>query len=71
MKGWALFAKQDYAEAIETLRLAIPNSAGAFTYLLLASALAQTGHPSEGHEALSGPTLASAQLNYRTCADRV
>jgi adenylate cyclase len=52
LKGWALFEKQDYAQAIESLRLAIPSSAGPFTYLLLASALALTGHASEAHESL-------------------
>jgi adenylate cyclase len=52
LKGWALFAKQDYAHAIESLRLAIPNSAGPFTYLLLASALGLTGRASEAHEVL-------------------
>jgi uncharacterized protein HemY len=52
LRGWALFEKQDYAQAVESLRLAMPSSAGPFAPLLLASALALTGHASEAQEAL-------------------
>jgi adenylate cyclase len=80
LKGWALFEKQHYAEAIESLRLAIPSSGnGAFPYLLLASALALTGHTSEAHEALQqylaypggtpGGTIAQVRAFQMSAAD--
>jgi adenylate cyclase len=78
-KGWALLEKQHYAQAIESLRLAIPSSAGAFSYSLLASALAQTGHTSEAHEALQqylaypggtpGATIAKVRAFQMSAAD--
>ena len=79
LKGWALVEKQDYAQAVESLRLSIPNSARAFPYLLLASALALIGHTSEAHEALQqylaypggtpGATIAQLRAFQMSTAD--
>jgi TolB-like protein/class 3 adenylate cyclase len=49
-KGWAFFIKQQYEPAIEWLRRA--EHSNPFTDLLLASALALTGHPTEAKETL-------------------
>ena len=79
LKGWALVEKQNYAQAVESLRLSIPNSARAFPYLLLASALALIGNTSEAHEALQqylaypggtpGATIAQLRAFQMSTAD--
>jgi adenylate cyclase len=78
-KGWALIEKQHYGQAIEALRLSIPNGAAAFPYLLLASALALTDHTSEAHETLQqylaypggtpGATIAQLRAFQMSAAD--
>ena len=50
MKGWAYFMKQQYEQAIDSLRRA--ERVGPFTEILLASALALTGQQAEAHETL-------------------
>jgi tetratricopeptide (TPR) repeat protein len=67
-KGWALFMKRQYDQAIEWLgRAAAMAPSQKFTQLLLASALALTGHEAEAHAALQR-YLALAGVNSTTIA---
>ena len=67
-KGWAFFMKGQYDQAIEWLgRAAAMAPRGRFTQLLLASALALTGHEAEAHAALQR-YLSLGGTNSRTIA---
>jgi adenylate cyclase len=67
-KGWAFFMKGQYDRAIEWLgRAAAISPTQRFTQLLLASALALTGHEAEAHAALQR-YLSLAGTNSRTIA---
>jgi adenylate cyclase len=54
LKGWAFFMKEQDGHAIDWLRRAVAALPGAepFTYVLLASAYALTGHEAEAHDEL-------------------
>jgi TolB-like protein/class 3 adenylate cyclase/Tfp pilus assembly protein PilF len=67
-KGWAFFMKGQYNQAIEWLgRAAAMAPSQKFTQLLLASALALTGHEAEAHATLQR-YLALAGVNSTTVA---
>jgi adenylate cyclase len=69
-KGWALFMKEEYGQAIEWLRRTAAAAPGAepFTYLFLASAYALTGQQAEAHEALK-QYLSLSRTKTKTIAE--
>ncbi len=70
VKGWALFMKEEYGQAIEWLRrtAAVAPGAEPFTYLFLASAYALTGQQAEAHEALK-QYLSLSRTKTKTIAE--
>lgn len=76
-RGWALFMKTQYDQAIEWLRRAAAITPLNFTLLLLSSGLALTGHQTEAHEILkrylalgvSSTTIAQLRAQQLSLAD--